>query len=203
MQSKLEGWKTKYLALVGSNALAQSILAAIPQYTAQSTMVPRMLCNRIDKMIRGFIWDDLEGKKRVHLINWETITRTKDQGGLGIKTLHGMNLAFMAKIGWRLITDKGSLWSQVIAGKYMRGEANITKLTKKIGTSNLWKGVTEAAHILSTGLRRKVYNGEDTLFWRDTWLGEGPLINMALHPLPLDESFKTVKDYWTSNSNWN
>ena len=102
MQSKLEKLKTKYLSLIGRNALAQSILAAIPQYTVQSTMVPKMLCNRIDKMIRGFIWGDSEGKGRVHLINWETITRTKDQGDLGIKTLHGMNLAFMAKIGWRL-----------------------------------------------------------------------------------------------------
>ena len=107
--------------------------------------------------------------------------------------MHRMNLAFMAKIGWRLISEKESLWTQVLTGKYIRGEPNATTLIKKNGASDLWQGIVVAAHIISTGLRNKVYNGEDTLFWRDTWLCETPLLNLALQPLSSAESYKKVE----------
>ena len=52
----------------------------------------------MDKMIGQFLWD---GKRKVHLVNWEMLTHLKEDGGLGIKKVHEMNLAFMAKVGWR------------------------------------------------------------------------------------------------------
>ena len=117
-------------------------------------------------MIRNFTWRDLDKKKKkkVQLVNWETITSLKEHGGLDLKTTHGMNLAFMAKVGWRLIVENQSLWAQVLTCKYIKGDIDITKLTNKPASSNLWKGVASAADILLKGTRRRIYNGLDTLF---------------------------------------
>ena len=74
-----------------------------------------------------------------------------------------MNLALMAKIGWRILTKKKSLWSKVVAKKYIKGTMEISKFTRKQNASNIWKGITAAGNLLSKGTRRKVYNGQGTL----------------------------------------
>ena len=60
-------------------------------------------------MARQFLWGSTEGDMKVHLANWDLVTREKDKGGLGIKRMHHMKLAFMAKMGWRLVTEIESL----------------------------------------------------------------------------------------------
>ena len=60
-------------------------------------------------------------KKKISLVRWEKITLSKEYGGLGIKQMHYMNLALMAKLGWRLLTEQNCLWTKVMIGKYIRG----------------------------------------------------------------------------------
>ena len=59
------------------------------------------LCNNIDKKMRNFIWGSSQDEKKVHFARWEIVTKTKENGGLGIQNI---NIAFMAKLGWKLIT---------------------------------------------------------------------------------------------------
>ena len=75
-------------------------------YFTQTTLLPKGLCDQIDKLVRKFLWGDSLAKKRVNLLNWDKVTRRKDHGGLGIRTVDSMNLAFLAKLGWRLISEK-------------------------------------------------------------------------------------------------
>ena len=173
MGERLEGWKTKYLSMAGRHVLAQSVLTSIPLYSMQSALLSITFCNRVDKLVRQFLWGSSNEKKKMHLVNWEyLVTSEKEHGGLGIKQTHNMNLVFMAKLGWRLIAEEENLWAQVILSKYVKGRAEFSKLVKKKGTSNAWKEIASTANILLKGARTRVYNGVGTLFWRDTWLGE-------------------------------
>ena len=72
-----------------------------------------------------------------------------------------MNLAFMAKLGWRLIAEEENLWAQVILSKYVKGRVDISKLVKKKGTSHAWKGIASTEDILLKGVRTRVYNGQE------------------------------------------
>ena len=58
------------------------------------------------------------------------------------------------------------------------------------------EGDTLAAEIINKGVRMMVCNGQDTLFWRYVWVGDKPLIGLALEHLPLADSFKMVQAYW-------
>lgn len=42
--------------------------------------------------------------RRLSVISWETITKPKGKGGLGIKNASLMNAAFMANLRWELET---------------------------------------------------------------------------------------------------
>ena len=51
-------------------------------------------------------------------------------GGLGIRNMNAM---------------KDSLWARTLASKYIRGEANHSKLPRKNCFSKAWRGITTAA----------------------------------------------------------
>ena len=52
-------------------------------------------------------------------------------GGLGVRKMRNMSLRFMAKLGWRLILEKHSMWDQIIHAKYIKGMMDTSKLIKK------------------------------------------------------------------------
>ena len=114
------------------------------------------------------------GERRTHLIRWEVVTRSKQNGGLGLKNMQSMNKAFMAKLGWRVLDNKESLWGRVISSQYCKGAVEISRMVKKQSCSQAWEGITEVADLFKKGLRAKLYNGQSTLFWRDKWIGDNP-----------------------------
>ncbi|KAL0008397.1 hypothetical protein SO802_009899 [Lithocarpus litseifolius] len=46
----------------------------------------------------------------MHWVGWEKVTRPKTEGGLGIQTAKGRNMAYLAKFNWRFHEEKESLW---------------------------------------------------------------------------------------------
>ena len=57
-------------------------------------------------------------------------------GGLGIRSMQNMNLAFMAKLGWRLLSTKNELWAQILHSKYVKGNLEVSKVKKKMKSLN-------------------------------------------------------------------
>ena len=113
-----------------------------------------------------------------------------------------MNLAFLAKMGWRLITEPEKLWAKILHAKCARGKMDFSKLEKKRNASNAWKGMVAAREIIKQGTREKVYNGAETFFWREVWLGDIPLKELALAEINLVDSYKTVREYWCCMEGW-
>ena len=56
---------------------------------------------------------------------------------------------------------------------------------------------------IQKGMKSKVYNGMNTLFWRDIWLEDFPLHDLTRKDISLEESYKTMEMYWScSTSNY-
>ena len=51
-------------------------------------------------------------------MRWDTIFLDKRKGGLGVKLLSILNKALLSKWNWHYVIEKGTLWNQVINGKY-------------------------------------------------------------------------------------
>ena len=82
MTQRLNGWKTRTLSLAGRITLAKSALATIPSYIMQIMKLPIIVCAKIDKLCRQFIWGSSENNRNIHLVNWNKICSSKEEGGL-------------------------------------------------------------------------------------------------------------------------
>ena len=122
ISSKLQGWKAKLLSQTGRLTLINSVLTSIPIYTFSMFKIPETVCKRLDSLINAFWWGHDPGRKKLHMTNWDTITKTKTQGGLGIKKFGPMNKALITKQYWCIKNNPNLLFSKTLKAKYCPNE---------------------------------------------------------------------------------
>ena len=80
--------------------------------------MPKGVITELEKIQRQFLWGDCEGKKKLRLVDWNTIGKEKSFGGLGIINLNSYNQALLLKWPWRFGRESHTLWKDVICEKY-------------------------------------------------------------------------------------
>ncbi|KAL7181895.1 hypothetical protein ACSBR1_040747 [Camellia fascicularis] len=134
--------------------------------------------NKIDKLNRDFLWGTTSEKKKIHSISWDNVAKPKKVGGLSIRQASLVNKVNMAKLNWRLHSEKHKLWAKVLNSK-PRSKSSILSPT--------WKGINKEAELFKLGSKILVRNGLRTSFWFDNWLGPSPLRSLIEGPFTLSD----------------
>jgi hypothetical protein len=172
IKGKLAGWKAKQLSLAGRITLAKSIIQATPIYPMMSTPLPKSCLQEIEKVQRAFIWGDNEDGRKAHMISWDTITKPKECGGLGLRKLQSMNEACLMKMGWSLMNGEDTLWGSVLIGKYGRAGWSQGSITSNANDSYIWKAIAKCWPTLELHRCWSVGDGNKTNFWTDKWFDD-------------------------------
>ena len=104
----------------GKHTLLRAVGEAIPIYTLSCFKLPNTLLTEIHSMLSQFWWGQKGAERRMVWIKWDTMTRPKKDGGLGIKDLRAQNLALLGKQCWRLMKYPNSTLSRMFKAKYFR-----------------------------------------------------------------------------------
>ena len=96
VSTKLQGWKAKLFSQVGRMTLINSVLNSIPIYTFSIFKALLSICKKLYSIVNAFWCGHDPGHKKLHLTNWDPITKPK-QGGLGVGKFNLMNKALLAK----------------------------------------------------------------------------------------------------------
>jgi ribonuclease HI len=196
IRGRLAGWKARSLSLAGRCILINSVTTAIPTHVMQCCILPKSTCNALDKLNRNFLWGDTVAKRKLHLINWGTITRPKAEGGLGIKRSYCRNKALLAKRLWDFSQGSTAPWALTLKAKYHELRSQVCQ------KSIVWKSINLAKPIVDKGKGTLIHNGHGTNFWMDNWLGSGPLRHRIEGPLNFHEESTKVCDLWDADSFW-
>lgn len=204
VSQRLSNWKTRSLSLAGRVTLAKFVLQALPSYIIQTTLLPKSVCDEVDKKCRNFVWGDSDQQRHYHTVAWESICQPKRLGGLGLRSMRDINSACMIKAGWKLCNQKDDLWVSIVRSKYKCGSDLVPKIQVNRPGSNFWRGVCQSWEHVQNNMTWKIGDGNRTKFWKDHWvLGCNVLENENSRPLSLVESFKYVKDYYDPSNGWN
>lgn len=177
---------------MGKSVLIKSVCSAISAFYMQCLPLPKGTCEDIDKCIRNFFWESAEGKQKIHLINWNTLTSPTKDGGLGFFNSFYRNQALLGKLYWRMMQESNSPWA-IISNHRLKIGAKHSTIRKCLvrGKSVFDKW---AKYIINTGLV--------AFFWNDRWLPQGPLSNILEGPLPIHDSNMKVAAALDLNGNW-
>ena len=84
---KLSGWKEKMLSLGGKEILIKAVAQAIPTYTMSCFLLPKGLCEDLERMTRNFWWGQKGEEAKMAWVGWKRMCTSKFEGGMGFRNL--------------------------------------------------------------------------------------------------------------------
>lgn len=131
---------------------------------------PKGVLKRINHFRARLLWQEHQGKKTYHLVNWPAVCMPKDCGGMGILDLDIMNQCLLCKWLWKMENSHGS-WQEMLSRKYLQRQV-LSENKRIAGESHFWQSVSP---IFQQYTKRIVGDGAKTQFWEDIWTGTQPL----------------------------
>ncbi|GJZ56000.1 RNA-directed DNA polymerase, eukaryota, reverse transcriptase zinc-binding domain protein [Tanacetum coccineum] len=101
VQNMVNDLRNKCLSFAGKLQLISSILSSLHVYWCSLFILPKLVCDTIDKIIKNLFWTKGGNATGKVSVCWKDVCKPKSQGGLGLKPLHDWNEALMAKHLWR------------------------------------------------------------------------------------------------------
>lgn len=216
MERKLALWRRKYISIGGRINLIKSTLCYLPQYYMSIFKLPISVANKLEKIQRQFLWGDSNEKRKLHLVGWDKVTKSKKRGGLGVKRLQVHNAALLCKWWWRFGVEKEALWVKAINGKY---GLDVSKWLPTVSgnqsagnrVSMIWGDICSIGtngsgleRVINSGFRIKIGDGNDTSFWNDIWVGQAELKSVfpRLYSISTQQSTKVGEIFNGAMLNW-
>jgi len=119
------------------------------------------------KICIGFLWGDQEKRKKLHLVNWNTMCNLKKFGELGLRSICQLNIAYMTRANWRFCTQLKQMWTSVIRKKYKWSSSLLPMVNvDKLG-SNFWRGLCATWTNFQNQIIWRLGSGRGVEFWKD------------------------------------
>ncbi|XP_048491336.1 uncharacterized protein LOC125492674 [Beta vulgaris subsp. vulgaris] len=171
---KIRGWQAKLLNMAGRCTLIKSVLNSYPLHVMQTNILPIGILDDLKKKIKRFLWNKVGQRHYISRTSWDHVCRPMMEGGLGIRDLRHWNLCFMAKLGWKFLTQPSKLWVKILNNKYCKG-TNFMDVIPNASQSTIWRDILKGRDLLAQGIIMNVGNGEDISLWYHHWVGREPL----------------------------
>ena len=189
------------LSLARRAVLIQASSAVIPSYVMQCAALPGRVLDGIDRVNRNFLWGTTENQRKVHWVGWQKVTRAKEDGGVGLQTARGRNIALLAKLNWRLHTEQDMLWARVLKQRYCFGRRARALNANRLPCSQVWSAMKRGREVFNKGSMWLVGRDNNQSFWFGNWIKRGSIRHRILGPLTREAELLEVKDVLT-DSGW-
>ncbi|KAJ0797670.1 putative RNA-directed DNA polymerase [Helianthus annuus] len=180
-QKRLSGWKSRVLSIGGRVVLIKSVLESLPVYYFSLFKVPVMVKNKLEAMIKRFLWGGNSDANKIHWVGWDLVTRPKKCGGLGLTKLDVSNNALLLKWIWRYRMEVKSMWRKVIDAIH-GSKRRWQSVPCNFNIRGVWcKIVNCGSKLILNGtafnnlMQGKVGDGSAIRFWIDPWVSRIPL----------------------------
>ena len=164
------------MLLAGRICLIKFVLIFIPLFVLSLFKMPSVVTTELARIQRNFLWGwDAD---EIAWSSWSKVCDPCEASDLGILDLRVFNTTLLGKWIWRLGSDKGGMWKEILDSKYggwrsLREGVNIGR------TSLWWKDLMEVwwsegwGRNFEDAFKWKIGNGDSVLFWEDCWAGNG------------------------------
>ena len=158
--------------------------------------LPAHVCDKLDKINRDFLWGSTSDRKKMHLVGWNKIVKSKEKGGLGIQAARAKNIALLLMLNWRMYHEQDANWAKVILHKYYLGLRARSSNPNKLPSSLNWKAIKMGFPIFLKGVCCGIGDGSRVRVWLDNWIRGESLRDMIEGPLNQGDLNMIVAEFW-------
>jgi hypothetical protein len=119
---RVEPWHRLFLASAGRLELTNSCLCSLPLLRMIIYMIFDVNHMCFDKVRSRLFWEGVGHSRKYNMVDWATVCRSKDFGGLGILNTRLMKIALMLNCVWNLYQNAECLWVDLLRAKYLGDE---------------------------------------------------------------------------------
>ncbi|XP_024190496.1 uncharacterized protein LOC112194497 [Rosa chinensis] len=200
LAKKLENWQGKLLSGAGKNILIRVVAQSLSTYAMSVFQLTNGFCEDIEQMCARFWWGSTTNKRKIHWRSWDFLCNSKEEGGLGFRSLAEFNSAMLAKQAWRIINHPNSLIARIYAARYFPSDSFWTAgLTASPSYS--WRNILSTRELIANGFYWQIGNGEKVKVWCDPWIPGLPSFKPELQANGGDSSLK-VSDLFLTEHSW-
>ena len=158
--------------------MIKHVLSSIPLHMLAGTPVPKGLFASINSILARFFWADRDYSRHRHLVAWNAMSSTLEEGVLAIIYFQDVSKVMSMKMASKLVTET-SLWSTFFKQKYMQN-IHPWYASKRLGCPKLWTEIASVMRSILLNSKWLIGNGNSTSFWYDNWFADCPLIEFTL-----------------------
>lgn len=141
---------------------------------------PSIFVKKFNQIQSDFLWDEVEERRRIHLVSWKDVSLSVVKGGLGIKRIEDFNVVLLQKWRWRILDDFDTLGYNVLKSRYADinlSIANVSGSSLKGGKDSLWWRdlsrivMKDLENLFADNCSFIIGNGYTISFWLSNWIG--------------------------------
>lgn len=106
----------------------------------------------------------------LYLKSGDSLCKPKSDGGLGFRRFGSINIAFVLKLGWFLLSDNNLIWLNLIRAKYLRGRKLLNVQNYPDNASWVVQGIWKVKQYLSQTVCYKIGFKSDLNIFQDPWI---------------------------------
>ncbi|KAK1280639.1 hypothetical protein QJS04_geneDACA014229 [Acorus gramineus] len=202
IRARVQSWTGKTPSIAGRMELIRSVLCSFHIYWSTTFILPQKTIKETEKLIRTFLWQGCSPTKKLHHLNWLTVCKPFDEGGLGIRRLKDWNTGAQGVRFWDLASNNTSLWSTWVKRRYIK-TSNIWSHTPPMSSTNAWKRIMHTKTWITGFVRYVIFEGKSINVWYDPWLnGKGLRAALGRDLLPLSTNLSVLiqNGKWTKRT---
>lgn len=168
---KVLGWQKRCLSFAGREVMIKVVINVIPIYSMSCFKFRTETCKEFDRMVSNFFWSNTTSASGIHWRAWQSLTRAKQEGGLGFKDFMGFNDALLAKSAWEILQNPNAMWVKILKSIYFP-RSPFLQANKGSRASWGWCSILKGREFLSTNLRWQVGTCHYIEVWNAPWILE-------------------------------
>lgn len=175
---------------MGRVLLVNYIIQGMLLYSFRIYQWPVSLLKLMDRWMKNFVWSgDLNCKKTV-TVAWSSVCRPLSEGGLGIRSIRGVNEAGMLKLSWEFASSCNP-WNSVLkCGAFKNNVPAAYHLT-----SSIWPRIRDNLSFVVDNSCWLLGDRQSINFWKDLWLSK-PIVELLNVPTGMHTSLQAkVSDF--------
>ncbi|XP_060190654.1 uncharacterized protein LOC132619919 [Lycium barbarum] len=190
VKNRLQTWKGRLLSFGGKVVLINNVLMSMPIHLLSAIKPPKCGINDMHKIFSRFFWNNSEEGRRRHWSSWLNLSKPKEEGGVGFRSLFDVSKALCAKLWWKFRTTN-TLWENYMWIKYCKRHSPQTVQWK--GGSQVWKAMIEDRDNIEQEIWWEPRSGTANV-WFDNLTKPGALYHIIPDDFVIDEGVQDVKE---------